>query len=498
MLLIIFSGASFGLQRAQPLYLEDVEEHLFKVSSIGKYSVDNNRDYHFYLRLLRDLRIIQNYSQSFYDLNYELQKSRISVPYLTNLLKELLDALTRVHGEVQLLQKNRHAEMLKALQIETLNKICTLFFQNDITRSLIKDLRRTQSLDSFFKVISKTYDKNYYKKRYHYLKQNAFPINESEHNAIELSWRQTRLYELIKQGRSWKKTLKRRLFWKNFGDNFSGGIKQITKGASTVFGAIAGNISWGEGALKDNQIILKKLKETLVPFDLVLEKKSYKLTDITIPGHWGHIAIYLGTKEQLQKRGLWDLREMEPFREAIMNGNHIFQVRRWGVEFDSLSNFTNLDEIAVLRAKNFINKEERYISLTLKFLSKQIDRPYDYNFDAMTGERITCTEIIAFSYGSIRWPTRRILGRVTITPNDIGKLTFYKNSPLDFIFYAKKGGDSIQYPTEENFAKTFNFFWLQETYKEQIEKCKRERYRHRNGGLRFHYSCNFLYSTRVY
>jgi len=234
------------------------------------------------------------------------------------------------------------------------------------------------------------------------------------------------------------------------------------------------------------------------PFDLLLEKKAYKFTDLTIPGHWGYIGIYLGTKEQLQELGLWELPVIGPFREHIERGKSIFQVRRTGLEFDSLENFINLDEMAVLRLKGQAKKSKDELKLIFEYLADQLNKSYDFSFDAMTAEKITCTEIVAFSYGPIKWPMDYILGRYSISPNNMAELSFFTGSPLQNIMYVTGDKQGTHYRNVEEFGKTLDYKSFGTIYKKKSERCLRKTYRHKRSSIRFKYECKEFYNENKY
>ncbi|MCR9203972.1 MAG: YiiX/YebB-like N1pC/P60 family cysteine hydrolase [Halobacteriovoraceae bacterium] len=474
--------------------LEKSEEHLIALNSLGLEKVDRRAQLG---QSLEDLRRIELYSQSLaqFILN-SLDNKKLS-PYSLNLVSATLEATGRVHSKIQSYPVTKEHEMLKALQLESFKKVHDLFFHKKSLRGIVADQISTHGLSQFESVKDKSFNKHYIEGRYQYLKRNAFPIKETGHG-LENSWKQSGLYKLLERSKNWDDLADTGMFWRNVGDGILGGLGKVTTGASAAFGAVAGNIAWREGYLKNNTRLLNTLYENLKPFDLLMEKKAYKFTDITIPGHWGHVGIYLGTENQLREMGLWDTAEMKPFQEGISNGKTIFQVRRWGLEFDSLENFSNLDEIAVLRVKGFVTKSENSLKQSLKFLSEQMGKGYDFSFDAMTGETITCTEIVAFSYGPIRWPMETILGRLTISPNDMARLAFYNNSPLQTVYYFTGNERGMISHSEEDFGKTLNFVKKGGRYKLHTEKCERTRYRHRSGGMRFQYSCEDFYNEMNY
>lgn len=491
--ILITLGLTFQVF-AQESFLDKSEEHLALLNNLGQEKVDRRSQVG---QSLEDLRKIEQYSQSLAQFILSSLEKRQLSPYALNLVSATLEATGRVHGKVQSFPVTKEFEMLKALQLESFKKIHDLFFHEKSLRGIVEDQISAQSLRQFDSVKEKSFNRNYIEGRYQYLKRNAFPVKDSE-KALEKSWKQSGLYKLLERSKDWDDLADRGMFWRNVGDGILGGLGKVTTGASAAFGAVAGNIAWREGYLKNNSQLLNTLYENLKPFDLLMEKKAYKFTDITIPGHWGHVGVYMGTEEQLRELGLWDLPEMKPFHEGISSGKTIYQVRRWGLEFDSLENFSNLDEMAVLRVKGFLNKSQDSLRQTLKFLSDQMGKTYDFSFDAMTGETITCTEIVAFSYGPIRWPMETILGRLTISPNDMAKLAFYNNSPLQTLYYITGDKSGMKFKSEEDFGKTLNFYKKQGRYKLHSEVCERIRYRHRGGGMRFQYSCEDYYNEMNY
>jgi hypothetical protein len=323
-------------------------------------------------------------------------------------------------------------------------------------------------------------------------------VKRSTNSSLVIDFEKSVAHQLLLKDLKWDSLIDTGLFWKNIGDNLRDGAAIVTTGASATFGAVAGSIAWREGYLKDNQELLTNLNSTLQPFDLLMEKKAYKFTDLTIPGHWGHIGVYLGSEKQLKELGLWDSPQITPFKENIRAGKRVFQVRRWGLVFDDLNEFINLDEMAVLRVEGFTQKNKADLLYTLEYLADQLGKGYDFSFDAMTGETVTCTEIIAFSYGPINWPMDQILGRLTITPNNLAELAFYDNSPLKTISYITGDPEGLHYRSVEELAETLQYKSFSDGFYKYSQECEREAYRHRKQGIRFRYSCEDVFEKNIY
>lgn len=211
------------------------------------------------------------------------------------------------------------------------------------------------------------------------------------------------------------------------------GTSSVIAGAARVWGFLSDKFKWRNGYLNGNQEVLSTLKSNLRPLDIIYEKRDFTLSNYTIPGHWGHVAVWLGTKEELVQLGVWDKDFFEPFKEAVLQGKNIVEIRKKGMNFVSLSDFINIDEIAVTRIKNAeANSEE-----ILKNIAGEIDATYDFTFNAQTPDELTCSEMIAFSFGNIHWPEMDNFLGVTVTPDDIAELSLYKDSPAEFVLYIK-------------------------------------------------------------
>jgi hypothetical protein len=221
--------------------------------------------------------------------------------------------------------------------------------------------------------------------------------------------------------------------FENLGDVSMKGATSIVSGATRVWGFISDRLKWRDGRLNGNNEAYEQIRGTLKPLDLLYEKRTFTLTNYTIPGHWGHVAVWLGTKEELIEMGIWDKEFFAPFRKPIEEGKNIIEIRKKGINFISLHDFINLDEIAVTRVSNAANNA----SEIYEEISEQLDKTYDFTFNVQTSDKLTCSEFIAYSYGDIHWPETQALGQVSIKPDDIAILTLYKNSPAEFVLYLK-------------------------------------------------------------
>lgn len=195
------------------------------------------------------------------------------------------------------------------------------------------------------------------------------------------------------------------------------GLRGETTGLfSMLFGNTAGLVETRRGKLFDRPEIREELSKMLRPGDILLERTPFRLTDLLIPGYWGHVAIWLGTEPELVALGVWDHPVAQAHQEAIRAGSGVVEALRSGVQLNTLEHFLNVDDLAVLRRLNESDaRRAERLTLTLR----QVGKPYDFNFDVETTNRIVCSELVYQTFTDITWPTESVLGRSAISPDHI-------------------------------------------------------------------------------
>lgn len=186
--------------------------------------------------------------------------------------------------------------------------------------------------------------------------------------------------------------------------------------SSLLFGNAAGLVETRRGKLESDAQLLEKLTGSIRAGDVLLEKTPFRLTDAFIPGHWGHVAVWVGSEAELRQLGIWEHSVVRPYQDNIRAGRGVVEALRAGVKMNSLKHFMNIDDLALLRAKSLSDAERAEVILqTLR----QVGKAYDFNFDVESTDRIVCSELVYHAYGDVRWPTARHLGRVTISPDNV-------------------------------------------------------------------------------
>jgi hypothetical protein len=148
----------------------------------------------------------------------------------------------------------------------------------------------------------------------------------------------------------------------------------------------------------------------LKKWDIVCMKSPNRLTDLFIPGYFGHVGIYLG--------------------------NNIFaESTQEGVIYSNSTNFAEGNIFVIIRPKTITNKQNKRM---LQIVKAQIGKNYDFNFNVESPDMIFCTELIYLVYEQILWKTKRIAGHFTISPDQL-VLEALGNNNLVVPFYSKKG-----------------------------------------------------------
>lgn len=210
---------------------------------------------------------------------------------------------------------------------------------------------------------------------------------------------------------------------------------------SQVFGNGIGLVETRKGKLWELEDVRRKVLDTLQPLDLLLEKTPFRLTDFFIPGHFGHVAIWMGTEAELEAVGVWKQPGMQgdPFRgyrQDVAEGRSVLEALRSGVELNTLGEFLNVDDLAVLRPKT-LTPDEVVSSLLRGF--KQVGKEYDFNFDVETTGTIVCSELPYHVYPDIDWQTEAQLGRFTISPDDVALQAVGEGAAFELILFYHDG-----------------------------------------------------------
>ena len=268
----------------------------------------------------------------------------------------------------------------------------------------------------------------------------------------------------------------RKLFTK---DKFHNTGRTFTHFLSGSMGNFIGLFKYRNGYLFKNDSIYNELFERLKPLDIIAEKTSFLLTDKLITGHFGHVAIYLGTKKQLEDSDLWNYPVIVPFQKQIQEGFCIIETNRRGTHLKKLKQFLNVDEVAILRITNF---DQLPINFKLTFLNNllgQLGKKYDFNFDAETNDKLICSELLYDVFGAIHWPYMYSFNRFIITPDNLLSLALYQSSPISLQYYISSNKKTIDNKNLHDLAKNLGYTQKDNGFIFINPKCEKDRFKYK-------------------
>ena len=223
---------------------------------------------------------------------------------------------------------------------------------------------------------------------------------------------------------------------------------------SKTFGNAMGSIHLGKATIKGK--ILKKIEkrmfEVLEPGDIIMDKTSFAMTDRLIPGHFGHVAIWLGRPDQLEELGLFNpavntygdsLKNALEWKDKLMEGKCILEALRPGVVINTIEHFLYVDEVLILRLKpEAVGGKEALKKLRSQIVCRamhHLGQRYDFNFDVNTANTIVCSELAYQAYPqNIVWPLTKTAGRWTISPDQVAVMAGPTDAfPLDIVYYVR-------------------------------------------------------------
>jgi hypothetical protein len=187
---------------------------------------------------------------------------------------------------------------------------------------------------------------------------------------------------------------------------------------------------------------IEEIEKELRPGDILLERRNWYLSNAFLPGFWPHAALYVGRIEDLRRLGIEDAphvrRRLELYLKPAADGkpNTVIESVSEGVVFNSLAHSMHADHVAVLRPRL---PEEQIAQAIVRAFSHQ-GKPYDFEFDFFTSDKLVCTELVYRAFeGMIHFGLVRVMGRDTLPAIEIVRKFSRErsdgNRQLDFVLF---------------------------------------------------------------
>jgi hypothetical protein len=213
---------------------------------------------------------------------------------------------------------------------------------------------------------------------------------------------------------------------------FTGAIESVVRttskaGAKATYGVqsklatLAGDLRFSSAPPRVTRAALGRLAAELQPGDIILTRHDSYLSNGLLPGFWTHAILYVGTAMELAGHG-WAARpsiqrRFAEYQSADARGHakRVIEAVSEGVIFNSLEEALGADYVAVLRPR--LSESRRADAIERAFT--HVGKPYDFEFDFFSTDKLVCTEVIYRGYDEPLGGERlnlelvRVLGRDT-------------------------------------------------------------------------------------
>jgi len=185
-----------------------------------------------------------------------------------------------------------------------------------------------------------------------------------------------------------------------------------------------------------------QMTQVLKPGDILLERENWFLSNLFLPGFWKHGIIYVGTADDLRAMGLDTnpivARHLARFAKPDQHGYlpRVVEAISDGVVMNTMEEATDADYICALRPRLAPEQIKEAIIKAFSY----IGRPYDFQFDFQTEDKLVCSELVYRCYsGFLHLPLQKMMGRWALpSVNMVAKWARERSNPdreLDFVFF---------------------------------------------------------------
>lgn len=177
----------------------------------------------------------------------------------------------------------------------------------------------------------------------------------------------------------------------------------------------------------------------LQPGDVLVVRKEFAVTNYFLPGYWPHVALYLGTSDDLRQLGIADDPHVRPRLSQLEQASSntaviapdpanawsegprhpcVLESMKDGVRIRSVNSPLCCDSVVVIRPLI----EPRLLSVVLPQALQHEGKPYDFDFDFCTSHKLVCTEVVYRAYEGVagcKFELQRHAGRFALASGDL-------------------------------------------------------------------------------
>jgi len=216
----------------------------------------------------------------------------------------------------------------------------------------------------------------------------------------------------------------------------------------------------GRRLISDEQ--LKAMKAELRPGDILIERRNWYLSNVGLPGFWPHAALFSGSQEDIKKTFDADEEVKKRFgtfsehlakkypkawqalgeKDSAGHSHTVIEAVSEGVVAASFEHSCGADYVAALRPTFPLVEVASAIDRALGYFG----RPYDFDFDFATDDRVVCSELVVKAYEAasdgapgLKVPWVTVAGRRALPPTELVRLFARERgaptAQLQFVYY---------------------------------------------------------------
>ncbi|MBC7283347.1 YiiX/YebB-like N1pC/P60 family cysteine hydrolase [Hoeflea sp.] len=230
----------------------------------------------------------------------------------------------------------------------------------------------------------------------------------------------------------------------------------VSRAIGPPLGTVLSHITWRSGHLRSKQAAQKAILAEIRPLDIVLVSSKGRKSGQVIPGLFGHAAIYLGTRAELEELGVWTSAEVKPHAAGIRADLIFIEADAKGVHLSPSSVVLNTDRVAILRPALRSPARRRQVA---RAYFDAIGTDFDFLFDVDSPDCTFCTELIHRVMPELTLPVQEIYGVRTILPDRVAVAALRYESDLEFVDYIKAAPDTWRQASGQTLADDIAAIW---------------------------------------
>mgnify|MGYP001766492551 CR=1 FL=1 len=174
------------------------------------------------------------------------------------------------------------------------------------------------------------------------------------------------------------------------------------------------------GRLHESSTCLARLRAAVQPFDIILSRSEFRVSDRLIPSFFTHAAIYLGPDIAATAHG------RRPGLAPLPESAAVLEAARTGVRLTSLEAASDVDVLVVLRETR---PADHGVEARLARIGQALGKEYDFWFDDADDDRLFCSKLVARVFTNLPLAAPDQLGRLML-PDDVARLAMLRDPML--------------------------------------------------------------------